>query len=193
MKSITVFNRDKFRNWLVKNHSKEDKVAVIVYRKHTGRSAPTHKELMEEAICYGWIDTTLKKLDDSRYVRHFSKRNKNSRWSDNTRRYAKELIEQKRMTSFGLKIYKEGLKKPTFDSEIPKNPPMPDELKNALGKNKKARENFGKFPPSTKKMMYRWILRAKREETIAKRVKIIVENSKVGKKDVFSTQQKVNL
>ena len=78
MKSITAFNKVRFRNWLAANHDKYDKVAVIVYRKHTGRSAPTHKELMEEAICYGWIDTTLKRLDEDRYVRNFSRRNKNS-------------------------------------------------------------------------------------------------------------------
>ena len=155
MKTITAFTRNDFGEWLMENHDKETKVFVIVYKKHTGKSSPSHKELMEEAICFGWIDTIIRKLDENRYIRTFSKRNKNSKWSDNTIQYAKDLIKQRKMTSIGLKFYKEGLKKPTHDFGIPKNPEMPVELKNALDKEKKAKENFEKFPPSTKKMFYR--------------------------------------
>ncbi|MBU0459959.1 MAG: YdeI/OmpD-associated family protein [Nanoarchaeota archaeon] len=193
MKTITAFNRDDFRKWLVNHHDKENKVSVIVYKKHTGKSAPSHRELIEEAICFGWIDTTIKRLDEDMYVRNFSKRNKNSKWSDNTLQYAKDLIKQGKMTSVGLKFYKEGLKRPTHDSGIPKNPDMPVELKKALDKDKKAKDNFENFSASTKKMAYRWILRGKREETRNKRIKLIVENSKVGNKNFFGTQEKVNL
>jgi len=185
MKQKTAFNRNDFRKWLVKNHNKETKVEVIVYKKHTGKSSPSHKELMEEAICFGWIDTVIKRLDENKFIRTFSKRNKNSKWSNNTIQYAKDLIKQGKMTSVGLKFYKEGLKKPTHDFGIPKNPDMPVELKNALGKNKKARENFEKFIPSIKKMAYRWILRGKREETRTKRVKLLVERAKNNDNRVF--------
>ena len=78
---------------------------------------------MEEAICFGWIDTTIKRLDEDTYLRHFSRRNKNSKWSDNTLGYAKQLIKEKKMTPIGLEFYKEGLKKPTHDHGIPKNHP----------------------------------------------------------------------
>ena len=185
MKTITAFERDDFRKWLVRNHDKEDKVSVIVYEKHTGKPSASHKELMEEAICFGWIDTTIKKLDEDRYIRTFTKRNKNSKWSNNTIGYAKDLIKEKKMMPRGLKYYKEGLKKPTHDHGIPKNPTMPLELKTALNKNKKAKDNFEKYSASLKKMFYRWILRGKREETRAKRIKLTVEKAKVGNKDVF--------
>jgi len=185
MKQKTVFARDDFREWLVKNHNKETKVELIVYKKHTGKLSPSHRELMEEAICFGWIDTILRKLDANRYIRTFSKRNKNSRWSNNTIQYAKDLIKQGKMTPSGLKYYKEGLKKPTHDFGIPKNPDMPVELKNALAKNKKARENFAKFTPSVKKMAFRWILNAKRDETRTKRVKLLVERAKNNDNRVF--------
>ena len=134
MDVITALKRENFRNWLKKNHSKEKKVAVIVHKKHTGKTSPSHKELMEEAICFGWIDTTVNRLDEERYIRHFSRRNKNSKWSDNTQRYAKDLIKRKLMTPIGLKYYKEGLSRPTHDHGIPKNPEMPEDLKTALDK-----------------------------------------------------------
>lgn len=192
MKEIVVFNKDDFRKWLIKNHDKESKVAVVVHRKHTGKEFPSHRELMGEAICFGWIDTTLKGLDEERYIRNFSRRNKNSKWSDNTIRYGGELIKQGRMTPAGLKFYEEGLKKPTHDAGIPKNPSMPEELRKALDKNSKAKENFDKFPPSTKKMHYRWILRGKREETRIKRIKFIVDSAEVNKRNLFGTQDKIN-
>ncbi len=190
MKTIEVFSRKEFRDWLRKNHEKESKVAVIIHKKHTGRSFPTHREMIEEAICFGWIDTTIKRLDEDKYIRTFTKRNKNSRWSDNTLRYAKELVKKKKMMPAGMKYYKEGLKKPTHDAGISKNPSMPEELRRALGK--RAMANFEKYPPSTKKLIYRLILRGKRKETRAKRIKNIVEKAKKGDKDIFSTSQKVN-
>ena len=192
MKTITVFNRNDFRKWLVMHHDSEDKVSVIVYKKHTGKSFPSHRELMEEAICFGWIDTILRKLDENRYIRTFSRRNKNSKWSDNTLGYGKQLIERGKMTPSGLKFYKEGLMKPTHDFGIPKNPDIPVELKKALDKNKKAKDNFEKYSASLKKVFYRWILRGKREETRIKRIKITVEKAKVGNKDVFGKEEKIN-
>ena len=185
MKQITVLTRDNFRDWLAENHNHETKIEVIVYKKHTGKPSPSHKELMEEAICFGWIDTTIKKLDEHKYIRTFCKRNKNSKWSNNTIQYAKDLIKQGKMTPSGLQYYKEGLKKPTHDFGIPKNPNMPSELKNALGKNKKARDNVEKFTPSVKKMAFRWILRGKREETRTRRIKLLVERAKNNDNRVF--------
>ncbi len=185
MKSITVFKRQDFRDWLMKNHDSEKKVSVILYKKHTGKPSASHRELMEEAICFGWIDTTIKKLDEDRYIRTFTKRNKNSKWSNNTISYAKELLKEKKMMPLGLKYYKEGLKKPTHDHGIPKNPSMPLELKKALDKNKKAKDNFELSPPSTKKQLYRWILRGKLQETRTKRIKKIIDSFKQGKKNVF--------
>jgi uncharacterized protein YdeI (YjbR/CyaY-like superfamily) len=193
MKTITAFKRDDFRKWLTKNHDKEKKVAVIVYKKHTGKQSSSHRELMEEAICFGWIDTTINKLDEKRYVRHFTKRNENSRWSKNTLSYARDLIKEKKMTPPGLKYYKEGLKKLPHDHGIPKNPTMPPELKKALSKDKTAKVNFNNFPASVKKTFYRWILRAKREETRVKRIKLSVERARSGNRNPFEAQEKINI
>jgi len=182
VKEVIALDRNDFRKWLEKNHDKEKKVAVILHKKHTGKTSPSHRELMEEAICFGWIDTTIKKIDENKYLRYFAKRNKNSKWSDNTLSYAKDLIKRKKMTKVGIEFYKEGLKKPTHDHGIPKNPDMPQELKKALEKNNKAMENFSKFSPSVKRTFYRWILRAKMPETKDKRIKQIISLASKKKK-----------
>ena len=180
--TITAKKRSDFRKWLGKNHSKEKKVAVILNKKHTGIPAPSHRDLMEEAICFGWIDTTIKRKDDKQFIRYFCRRNKNSKWSDNTLSYAKQLAKEKRMTPTGMKFYKEGLSKPTHDHGIPKNPSMPTELSKALKKNKTAFSNFKKFPPSHTRMIYRWLLSAKLEETKRNRIKKIVDAAKQNKR-----------
>ena len=179
-KKVTVYTRGDFRKWLAKYHEKEKRVAIILYKRHTGKPAPSHRELMEEAICFGWIDTTIKRLDENKYLRNFAKRNKNSRWSDNTLGYAKQLIKEKKMTPTGLKFYKLGLQKPTHDQDVPKNPSMPLELKKALAKNKTIQKNFENFAPSTKRMLYRWLLSGKLPETRKKRVLAIIKMARTG-------------
>lgn len=184
MKQITVLNKEDFRKWLEKNHSTETKVAVRIYKKHTGKTFPSHREQIEEAICFGWIDTTMKRLDEDTYLRNFTQRTERSTWSDNTQSYARSLIDQGRMTERGMKYYKLGLKKKTLDFGVPKNPNMPQILKDELNKNKSLEKKFSEFSPSTKKMLFRWLIRAKLPETKKRRVKKILEISKTGKIDL---------
>jgi uncharacterized protein YdeI (YjbR/CyaY-like superfamily) len=177
---ITIYHLAEFRAWLKKNHKKETKVAVIVHKRHTGKTAPTHRQFIEEAICFGWIDTTIKRIDEDRFLRNFSRRNEKSKWSDNTLSYAARLKKEGRMTAEGLHFYELGKAKPTHDFDIPKNPKMPLELKEALRKNAKAKKYFETYPPSTRRMLYRWILRAKQDETRSKRVSQIIVSAQKG-------------
>jgi uncharacterized protein YdeI (YjbR/CyaY-like superfamily) len=172
---LTILDKKEFRNWLSENHDKEKKVGLIIHKKHTGKPSPHHKELMEEAICFGWIDTTLKRLDNDKYIRYFCRRSKNSSWSYNTLSYAKQLIKEKRMTPAGLVFYKLGLKKKPHDFGIPKNPDVPSEMKDVFNKNKKAKEAFENLAPSTKKNYLRWIVRAKLPETRIKRINSVIK------------------
>jgi len=171
-----VFTPNDFRKWLEKNHDKHTKVGLIIHKKHTGKISPSHRELMEEAICFGWIDTIVKRIDDNTFMRFFARRNEKSKWSYNTLSYAKDLIKRKKMTLIGLQFYKEGLKKLPHDYGIPKNPEIPIEMKKIFEKNKKAREHFEKLSPSARRTYLRWISRAKRDETKNKRIKIVVGN-----------------
>ena len=88
-------SRKEWRDWLIKNHKKEKTIFLVKYKKHTNKPSISHNEAMEEAICCGWIDTTVKKLDDERYGNHFVKRNEKSRWSKNTLSYAKKMVKEK--------------------------------------------------------------------------------------------------
>jgi uncharacterized protein YdeI (YjbR/CyaY-like superfamily) len=132
-------------------------------------------ELMREAICFGWIDTTAKSIDKNRWAINYRKRTKNSQWSYNTLRYGKELIKDGRMTPEGKKWYEEGKKKLPHDHGIPKNPRMIKELKEKLKDNKNAEKNFYNLPPSIKRAYLRWILSAKTKETKEKRIDRIIK------------------
>lgn len=185
IQTITVHTAKEFRSWLKKNHKKENKVAVILHKRHTGKTAPSHREMIEEAICFGWIDTTINRVDHDTFIRNFTKRNGNSRWSDNTISYAKKLLKDGKMSEEGIKFFKEGLSRPTHDHGIPKNPAMPAELKAVLAKDGEARKSFDLFPPSAKRTIFRWLLGAKLPETRNKRINKIISNAKAGKRQVF--------
>lgn len=182
VKQVYFPTRTAWRNWLKKNHLSKGKIAVIVYKKHTGKHSPNHKELIEEAICFGWIDTTIKRLDHEKYLRYFVRRTDKSKWSRNTLRYAKDLLKKGKMSQEGIRRYKEGLSRKTHDYGIPDNPPAPNYLVSAIEQDKKAKENFSRIAPSYKRTLFRWILRAKLEKTKEKRIKLIVKSLRTNKK-----------
>lgn len=169
-------DKKEWREWLEKNHLKETNVILIKYKKHTGKPSITNKEAMEEAICFGWIDTTINRIDDEKYSQKFVKRNKNSKWSINTLSYGKELLKKGLMSEFGIKMYKEGLLKKPHDIDLPRDPEPPAELIKLLNKNKIAKANFEKMSKSNKRMHLRNILRAKMKETREKRINELIEN-----------------
>ncbi|MFC1710614.1 YdeI family protein [Nanoarchaeota archaeon] len=182
IKKVVIKTRKQWRNWLLKNHKKEKKVGLISYKKHTKIPSISHKEAIKEAICFGWIDTTLNRLDNEKYVRYFVKRGPNANWSKNTLKYAKELVEKGLMASAGLKAYEKGLKKKPQDYDV--NYSDPSALLNELNKkkNKKAKENYKYLPKSSKKLFNSWINHAKRQDTIDKRVKIALDKLSEGKR-----------
>ena len=177
MKSFVAKDLADWRNWLKKNHLKENKVLLIKYKKHTGKPIIYNMDSMKQAICFGWIDTTAKRIDDDRFAITYVKRNKNSKWSINTLSYGKELLKKGLMSSFGIKMYKEGLKKRPHDADIPINPNMPEEIKKALKKTNKLKQ-FMELAPSARKMYFRMFLRAKRPETKAKFIKNLISTLK---------------
>ncbi len=182
IKKTTPRTQAAWRKWLEKNHSEENEVYLVHYKKHTGKRAMTAQQAMDEAICFGWIDTTINRLDENRYRQKFVKRKKTGRWSKNTLKYGKRLIKEGKMSPTGMKAYKQGLKNPIIDHDIPENSKEIEKLKQSLAKNKKAKEFFDNVAPSHKKMWLRWLTRAKREETKDRRIAKIVELCSQGKK-----------
>jgi len=169
-------DRAEWRAWLEKNHLVETKVTVVKYKKHTGKPSITNREAMDEAICFGWIDTIARKVDEDKYFQDFVKRNSKSRWSVNTLIKGKNFFENGLMSGYGIKMYKEGLTKGAYDKDLPKNPDVPNDLKLRLNKNKLIKRNFEKLSPSARKMHLRNIIRAKLPETREKRIVALLES-----------------
>ena len=189
-KFVEVFSADDFRKWLAKNHIKENHVLVVLHKKHTGKMKTNAAELMKVAICFGWIDTTAKSVDEDRWAINYRKRSKNSRWSYNTLGYAKELMKKGLMAPEGIKWYKEGLKKLPHDHGIPLNPEIPKELETKL-KKKRFFETFNNIAPSTRRTYLRWIFRAKLPETKTKRIDEVVKRMSE-RKIKIGTSLKIN-
>lgn len=185
IETIYSNDREEWRSWLQKNHLSEKGVWLIYYKKHTKKLSIPYSDAVEEAICFGWIDGQVKKIDDDRYMQHYSPRTSKSRWSVINIERAKKMIKEGRMTEKGLSIFQNGIK----NSEIvpsSKNFSVPDDLKSALAKNKKALNNFENLAPSAKLAYVYWVDTAKKDDTrqrrIKKTVELIAQNKKFGEK-----------
>lgn len=98
-------------DWFEANHITENRVQFKIYKKHTDYPVPSHNEQVRTAICYGWIDTTVKRIDEDTFMRAFAKRKDNANWSSNTLRYASELKAQGKMKPLGIEHYYRALEK----------------------------------------------------------------------------------
>ena len=105
MRSPLFFsNREQWRSWLERNHSSEKEVWLLFHKKRTGRPGLSLNEAVEEAICYGWIDSILRRVDDEKYMLRFSPRKKNSKWAVSNLERAQEMIGRGKMTEAGLRL-----------------------------------------------------------------------------------------
>ena len=173
MKKLYVPNRDKWREWLGRHYATESGVWLIFYKKGTSKPTIDYEAAVEEALCFGWIDSIIKKIDDEKYARKFTPRKDKSYWSELNKKRAKKVIKEGRMTDAGLAKIDAAKKNGLWDQAGRPNMllDMPLEFTQALDKNKKAKENFEKLAPSYRKHYIGWIKTAKREETKKKRIR----------------------
>lgn len=176
-KTLYLTDRKNWRTWLKQNYVKKKEIWLIYYKKHTGKPRIPYDDAVEEALCFGWIDSTVRKLSSEKYAQKFTPRKSDSRWSQLNIQRAKKMIKKKRMTKAGLALFKEAAKKKPRTPIMKKKYAVPSDLKNALVRNKKALENFSNFAPSYRKMYVLWILDAKKKETREKRIKRVVQRS----------------
>ncbi|MFQ6084488.1 MAG: YdeI family protein [Candidatus Aminicenantia bacterium] len=173
MKQLYVKTRDEWKNWLSKHHNRETEVWLIFFKKETRKPSIEYGAAVEEALCFGWIDSIIKKIDDTKYARKFTPRKDNSKWSELNKKRTEKMIREGRMTEFGLvKIdaakkagYWDKLESPDISFDLPL------EFEQALAQNKKANENFKKLAPTYQKQYIGWIAVAKRQETKERRIK----------------------
>lgn len=173
-KKLYFINREEWREWLQKHHLAEKAVWLIYYKKHTQQKTISYSDAVEEAICFGWIDGQVKKIDDDKYMQRYTPRRKKSLWSELNIERAKKMNKLGQMTEWGLKVYREGIKNHEI---IPtsKNFTIPSYFKTAVIKNKTAWDNFQNFSPSTQLMYVYWVKTAKTKEIRQKRIKKTIE------------------
>jgi uncharacterized protein YdeI (YjbR/CyaY-like superfamily) len=142
-KTLYVTERDDWRKWLKEHHTTEKEIWLICYRKETGKPRISYNDAVEEALCFGWIDSILKKIDDERFAQRYSVRQKTSQLSEMNRQRILKLISQKKMTKDGLDAVSHVFH--VEDQNIHDLVISSDILK-PLKENKEAWKNFQTFP-----------------------------------------------
>lgn len=183
-KTLYVKDRIEWRNWLEKNHESEKEIWLIYYKKHSGKQRIPYDDAVEEALCFGWIDSLVKTIDDEKYMQKYTPRKKNSVWSKHNVIRCEKMIKERKMTTIGLEHIRQAKKNGKWQEACisKKQHELPKDLKLALKKDKSAWENFNRFAPSYKKNYIEWVLSAKKQETINKRIQEIVKRSRLNQK-----------
>jgi uncharacterized protein YdeI (YjbR/CyaY-like superfamily) len=164
-------DRDAWRKWLQKNHDRERFVWLIIHHKKSDTPSVYYDEAVEEALCFGWIDSKPNKRDAESFYLYFAKRNPKSKWSKINKDRVERMIKAKRMHRSGLQMIRIAKENNTWTAldEVDKLVVPPD-MKRAFSKDAQAKANFENFPPSTRRGILEWILSAKKEETRKKRI-----------------------
>jgi len=165
-KTLRVTNSMEWRKWLRQNYKTEKEIWLVYYKKETGKPRIKYNDAVEEALCFGWIDSIVKKLDEERTVQRFSPRKPNAKYSQANKERLRSLVEQGKVTKEVLDSLGDVL---TEKFEIP-----PDILK-AIQANKEAWKNFQKFSDSYKRIRIAFIDGArKRPEEFQKRLRYFI-------------------
>ena len=174
-------SRDEFRKWLEKNHAKQSELWLLFYKVHTNKKSVRYNEAVEEAICFGWIDGIVKRIDDKRHAQRFTPRNPKSIWSNVNKERAKRMIAEGKMTDAGLQKIKEAKKNGWWQNAYTTSRgdyEMPEEMKKVLMSDKEAWKNFQNLGKSYQNTYIFWVNYAKLEETKKKRIQLVLERAK---------------
>ena len=176
--SFYADGKTSFRNWLIENHDKEQNVWLIIYKKDSGVPSITYDQAVDEALCFGWVDSSIKKRDDDSFFQYFARRNPKSNWSKVNKLKIERLMQEGLMAEAGLEMIVIAKESGTWTAlDEVENLISPPDLQAALDKNPLAQEYFDLFPRSVKRAILEWLLNAKQTETRLKRIKEIVDKA----------------
>jgi uncharacterized protein YdeI (YjbR/CyaY-like superfamily) len=179
IKTLEVQTRHEWRSWLQEHHGSEAEIWLVFYKRHTGSECVIYNDAVEEALCFGWVDSLVKRLDDARYARKFTPRTAGSKWSTINRRRYEDL------RSRGL-LAIPGLERPptnrSGDAPRPSESAIPPYIEYALKANTLAWNLFERLAPSYRRSCIGWIDSAKREDTKQKRLREVISLLAAGKK-----------
>jgi uncharacterized protein YdeI (YjbR/CyaY-like superfamily) len=171
MKTVYAKDRRQWRTWLEKNHGQCDEIWLVYYKKNSGKPRIPYEEAVEEALCFGWIDGKIKKIDEACFAQRFTPRRPRSSWNDTNIQRAERLIAEGKMTPAGLAAFNSKQRAEPLVDEIPKN------LEAKFRKQSTAWKNYQNFPPYYRRMTARWVADAKKEETRLGRLQKLIELS----------------
>src|SRR5262245_12122320 len=175
---LEVPNIQKWQSWLRQRHASSPGVWLVCYKEHTGVKSIPYEEVIREALCFGWVDSLVKRLDDDRYARKLTPRRPTSKWSDINRKRWMDLKAAGLLQSAGLAAA------PTDNTYAPRPtiPLMPAYIANALKTDRAAWGFFQQLAPTHRRNFVVWIHTAKREETREKRIRESIALLAAGKK-----------
>ncbi len=176
--TLEMRNRQQWRKWLERRHGSSPGIWLVFYKKHTGVNSISYEDSVREALCFGWIDSLIKRLDDSRHARKFTPRKPTSNWSDSNRRRWADLKAAELLAPAGLAAA------PTRNTYGPRPsiPDLPAYLAKALKANPKSWSFFQELAPTYRCHFVTWIHMAKRPETREKRIRESIALLAAGKK-----------
>ena len=183
-KPLYFKTRAAWRAWLARNHASKTEIWLLYYKKHTGKPTVPYDDAVEEALCFGWIDSTVRRLDNRRFCQKFVPRRERSSWSGHNRRRAEALIASGAMTAAGMAKVEAARANGEWEKALKDrvDRPVPKELEDALAGEREAAAGFGRLTPTQRKYFIHWIDEAKRPETRARRAARAVEMILAGKR-----------
>ncbi len=186
MNRLQVETREEWRAWLAENYAAESEVWLIFHKKRSGVRSVSYEAAVEEALCFGWIDSLIKRLNDDRYARKFTPRSERSVWSELNKERARKMIREGRMTQAGLVLIRAakvsgewGLKRSKLHVCVQE---LPTELRDAFACEPRAEEAFQRLSPSYQKQYVLWIAAAKEPETRQRRTREAIRNLRRGER-----------
>ena len=176
--TLQIRSRQQWRTWLTKHHRSSPGVWLVRYKTHTAVESIPYEDMVREALCFGWIDSLVKRLDNDRYALKVTPRQPTSKWSDINRKRWAELKAAGLLTPAGLAAA------PTDNSYAPRPviPELPVYIARALKANVKAWEFFRELAPTYRRDFVVWIHTAKRPETRERRIRESIRLLAAGKK-----------
>ena len=185
---LYVTNRKNWRSWLEKNNDAAKEVWLIYYKKHVRQPSISYEASVEEALCFGWVDSIIKRLDEDRCARKFTPRKGDSVWSESNKKRAEKMIRDGRMAEAGMAKIREAQERGEWSKnrQVGRELIVPPFMQRSLAQNEKARLFFETLANSSKRQIIRWVSSAKKEETKARRltevVSLLEKNQKLGLK-----------
>jgi uncharacterized protein YdeI (YjbR/CyaY-like superfamily) len=176
--SLELRSRPQWRQWLEKHHASSPGIWLVFHKEHTGVRSIPYEDSVREALCFGWIDSLIKRLDDDRFARKFTPRKPTSRWSDINRRRWADLEAEGLLAPAGVTAA------PTDNRYAPKPtiPELPRYIAKAFKANAKAWRFFQGLAPTYRHHFVAWIHIAKRPETREARIRDSIALLAAGKK-----------